>query len=161
MLRRSLVASIAAIPAVSLLAACGGRTASVLTTDADLIAKGAAVVFTDLTHVPGISISASDQTKILNEIALIETDAPQIGATLAPGQNVASNFIEAVNTLASLVTPYLKQAPAVQTLIVAIVSLAQTVGIAAGVLTTTSKKPALALMSAAAARHYLRSVTAR
>lgn len=157
--RRTILAASAAWPAVLALSACGGRTASQLQVDVQTIAAGLASIATDLAAVPGLNIPSATMTQIQNEIALIKSQAAEIAGALAPGQTVVTDFVETVQTLATLTQPFFPQAPAVAAVITAAASLAQIVLQEAGALTASESRTWT--MPAPTARAVLRGAAAR
>lgn len=132
--RRSLLAASAALPFVGLLTACGGTTASQLKADVQTIDAGLEGILSDLLAVPGVAIPAATVAQIQKALADIDTNGASIGGALAPGQSVVTDFVESVDTLASLAQPFFPQAPAIAAVITAAASLAQIVLQEAGVL---------------------------
>jgi hypothetical protein len=152
--RRTLFGTAAATLA---LAACAGQTTSQLQADVTAIATGVQSVVTDLAATPGVHVPPATLAEINTTLATIKADAAQIGATLAPGQSVVTEFSMAVNDLVPLLTPYFPAAPAVAATVQAAVTLAQVVLSEAGVTKVAATDPA----SVAQARLVLRGAALR
>lgn len=122
--RRTLVSAVPGIVAAGALAACSSLTPSTLQSDAQLIASGLGPIMADL-QAAGVSVPADVAQKITDELAIISSEAAQIGS-LVSGQNAAQIIVTAVGVIAPLVTPFFPAAPMVAAAVQAAVVLANT-----------------------------------
>lgn len=158
MLRRAFLATTAlpAMVALAGLTGCAGVTTSQLQSDVRTIATGVSGVVGALqAAVP--SIPSTTITQLNAAVAHVMADSAEIAQALTPGQSIIVDFTNGVNTVASLAQPYYGSAPKVAALMIAAVTLVQTVleesGGAVAVASISLKVPA---MSPDAARKVLR-----
>lgn len=117
--RRVLLSSVP----VFAVAACAGKTSSQLQTDVQLISAGLSAVVASLAAIPNSAIPPLVLTKAQAAIGQIQANAAIIAQALTPDATTVGGIVTAVQTLATLIGPYVPSAPAVGAAIEAALAL--------------------------------------
>lgn len=115
-------AGIGAGAALFAVAGCKNLTSNQVQNDAALIDAGLSGIVADLQNVPGLNVPADVIAKINQELAIIGSNAAQIGSLV--GDKAPQAISTAVGVIAAAVAPFFPAAPMVAIAVQAAVTLA-------------------------------------